>query len=112
MVVPLFFTVAEVSRMLGRVSEAFIRAELRRGRFFPISGGEIDATTVVRVGGSDMISLLGLNWYLRTHCAWPCQAGAVAELAQSFNDAPPAVELPAGVPARSAGELKRKVTHG
>lgn len=111
-----FFTVDEVSRML-RVSPGFVRGELRKGRFFPVSGGVAaiaDTRTVIRVAGEDRVSLLGLSWYLRAFCAWPCQAAAVAELQRALADVPEVVSMPSptGVSARSEGELRRKLANG
>jgi hypothetical protein len=112
MEVPLFFPVSTVAQMLGQVSEKFIERELARGRFFPIDGEAIDRTTVMRIAGKDMVSLVGVQWYLRQHCAWPRARAAAGFLAKEMSSAPDLVSLPDGVPARSEGELRRKLAHG
>lgn len=109
MEVPLYFRVSAVARMLGQVSEKFIRAELERGRFFPVVEGDIDGSTVVRIAGNDMISITGVTWYLHRWCGWPKAAAAAQFLAQEMSKAPDLVELPSGIPARTEGELRRKM---
>jgi hypothetical protein len=110
--VPLFFRVSEVCRMLGGASERFIKEELRRGAFFPISAGAVDTSTVASIGGADMVSLVGIQWYLRQSCAWAHTATAAAFLSRRVAGAPELVELPPGIPARTEGELRRKVANG
>jgi hypothetical protein len=111
MEVPLFFRVADVCRMLGGKSEKFIKDELSRGAFFPVVGSEVDSSTVMLIGGDLMVSLVGINWYLRS-CAWPQAARAAAFLSRRVSGAPELVELPNGIAARTEGELRRKVGNG
>lgn len=114
--VPLFFRVSLVAQMLGQVSEKFVRDELRRGKFFPLSPtGQPDTSSVVRVGDCDMVSLAGVNWYLHVHCTWPHVATASAVLARSLSGVAEVVALPGvedGVAARSPGELRRRMANG
>jgi hypothetical protein len=112
MEVPLYFRVSAVAQMLGQVSEKFIRSELERGRFFPIVGTTVDRSTVVRIGGNDMVSLPGVQWYLQQHCAWPKASAAASFLAREMSGAPDLRPLPAGVPARCEGELRRRMANG
>lgn len=112
MEVPLYFRVSAVAQMLGQVSEKFVRSELERGRFFPIDGEVVDRSTVVRIGGNDMISLVGIHWYLTRFCAWPKAAAAARFLARELAQAPAVVMVPDGIPARCEGELRRKMANG
>lgn len=112
MEVPRYFSVSTVAQMLGGVSEKFIRQELRRGRFFPLVAGVPDASSVVRVAGNDMVSLVGVTWYLRTFCAWPAADAAARFLQNEMSGGPVLSVLDAGTPARTPGELKRRISNG
>lgn len=112
MEVPLFFTVSQVAQMLGGLSEKFLAGELRRGRFFPIEGEAIDASTVRTIAGKVMVSLRGVHWYLGQFCSWPQASQAQAFLVREVFRVPALPSVPAGIPARSEGELLRKVSNG
>lgn len=111
MQVPRYFKISTVAAMLGGVSPRFVQEEARRGRFFPLdAAGQPDTGTVAEVAGNVMISLAGVQWYLRTRCAWSHAQSAAAFLAAELAGVEPVAVLEPGVVARNESELRRKAS--
>jgi len=108
-----YFSLAEIAQRIPK-SDKFWRAELKRGAFAPaLPNGQPDLSNVLQVGGEFFVPASGVAYYLAAHAAAapvPVVASFMAGRARQPLPAPP--RPAAGIRARSAGELRRKIDAG
>jgi len=107
-----YFTIEELCRRIPR-SAKFFRAELQRGGFSPgrRADGSPDTSNVLLIDGSYFVPASGVAHYLDAHRLGAARLVEMLDRERDLPvDAPDLSDFGAGVPARSAGELRRKLS--
>lgn len=106
-----YFSIEEICRRIPR-SPKFFRAEIQRGAFSPArrADGSPDTSNIMLIDGSYFVPASGVAHYLDAH---RLGATRLVELQEQREreavDAPDLSAVSSGIPARSAGELRRKL---